>query len=174
MRKETEYRLSPRRRPGVAAYLEVFILIGVAAAGSVAVLAAGLRLVASAQGADVSVTEGSIRQGAYQAIETVLVQNTGSVSFSSFEVSTSGVSSGASYCYAIYDPVTLLTMTSTCPSMSTDPEVVPVTAVVAPGSAVLVEITMVGQAFAPGSACTIEVTTSAGSQGAIAAVPVPA
>jgi hypothetical protein len=167
-------RLRPRRRPGVAAYLEVFILIGLAAAGSVVVLAAGLRSLASVQGASVSVTGGTIRQGEYLAIETFLIQNTGNVPFNSFEVSTSGVFSNATYCYSIYDPTALSTMGTTCPTLSPNPAEVSVSAAVTPGRAVLVEITVMGEAFPPGSVCTVTVTTSAGSQGSIGIVAVPA
>lgn len=164
----------PRRGRAVAGYLEVFLLIGVAAAGSATVLMAGLRLVASTQGAAVSVAGGSIRQGAYLAIESLLVQNTGSVPFAWFDVSTSGVANGAAYCYALFDPVSLSTLASTCPAVTTDPEAVPVNATVPPGRAVLVEITVVGQAFSIGASTTVTVTTSAGAQESFVAVAVPA
>jgi hypothetical protein len=166
--------LRPRERPGVAAYLEVFILIGVAAAGSAAVFASGLRSVASVQGASVSISGGTIRQGAYLAIESFLIQNTGNVPFTSFEVSTGGVSSDASYCYALYDPITDSSMMTTCPTMSPNPAAVAVSATVSPGGAVLVGITVMGGGFPPGSVSTVSVTTSAGSQGSIGIVVVPA
>ena len=172
--KETKCRLRPRGRPGAAAYLEVFILIGVAAAGSAAVLAAGLRSVASVQGASVSVTGGTIRQGTYLAIESFLIQNTGDAPFTSFEVSTSGVSSNATYCYALYDPISLSTMATTCPALSPDPAGVSISTTVPPGRAVLVEITVTGKEFPPGSVSTVTVTTSAGSQGSMGIVSIPA
>lgn len=138
------------------------------------VLAAGLRTVSSYQGASVTVTQGDIRQGAYLAVETFLVQNTGEAPFSSFEVSTSGVSAGASYCYALYDPVSSSTVMATCPAMSTGPGVVNVPAAIRPGEGVLVELTVMGGAFPLGSVSTVVVTTSAGAQGSLEAVVVPA
>ena len=166
--------MSPSRRAAVSAYLEVFLLIAVAAAGSAVVLAAGLRTVASYQGASISVTEGDIRQGAFLAIESLLVENTGNAPFRSFEVSTSGVSDAASYCYTLYDPASRSMLLTTCPAMSTDPGTVDVSATVPPGKGVLVELTVVGRAFSPGSVSTVIVTTSAGSQGSLGAVVVPA
>ncbi len=162
------------RSRGVSGYLEVFLLIAVAAAGSAMVLAAGLRSVASAQGASVSVTGGSIRQGGAFAIETFLVQNTGNTQFASFEVATSGVSSGASYCYALYDPVSLSTVLTTCPTMGADPAVVGVPATIAPGRAIIVELTVMGRVFSFGSVITVTVTASAGCQGTLGVVVVPA
>ena len=166
--------MSPSRRAAVAAYLEVFLLIAVATAGSAVVLAAGLRSVASYQGASVSVTEGNIRQGAYLAVETVLVQNTGNAPFRSFEVSTSGVSGAASYCYSLSDPISHSTTMTTCPAMSADPGAVNVPAAVSPGKGLLVELTVMGTAFTLGSVSTVSVTTSIGSQGSLSAVVVPA
>ena len=158
----------------MAAYLEVFLLIAVAAAGSAVVLAAGLRSLASSQGASVSVTGGDIRQGAYLAVETLLVQNTGDAPFTSFVVSTSGVSQTATYCYSLYDPGSHSSVLSTCPGMEAGPGAVGISATVLPGRAVLVELTVMGRAFSPGAVSTVVVTTSAGSQGSAGVVAVPA
>jgi len=166
--------LNPDKRAGASTYLEVFLLIGVAVAGSAVVLEAGLRSVASAQGASVMVTEGSIRQGAYFAVETLLVQNTGDVPFASFEVVTGGVSKAASFCYTLYDPISLSTVLTSCPVMAPNPAAVSVSAAVPPGRGLIVELTVMGQAFPPGSVSTVTVTTSAGSQGSFTAVAVPA
>ena len=168
------FRLDPSRRVAVAAYLEVLLLIALATAGSVLVFAGGLRSLASYQGSSVSVTQGAIRQGAYLAIESLLVQNTGDAPFTSVEVSTSGVVSGTKFCYTLYDPLSLFTVLTTCPAASPYQGSVGVAANIPPGKGLLVELTMFGQAFSPGSVSTIIVTTSAGSQGTLDAVAVPA
>lgn len=161
-------------RPGVAAYLEVFLLIAVVAAGSAVVLAAGLGSLASAQGPSVSVSGGSIRQGEYLAVETLMIRNTGNAPFASFEVSTTAVADTASYCYTLYDPVSVTTVLATCPVMRTMPQLVSVSTTVSPGRALVVEITVMGKAFSIGSMSTVTVTTSAGSQGTLGAMVVPA
>ena len=166
--------MGPRKRPGVSAYLETFILIGVALAGSGVVLAAGLRTLDSASGGSVSVSGGSIRQGEYFAVESLLVENTGSVPFGSFEVTTTGVSGSASYCYSIYDPAGGSPISGSCPRMGAGPAAVSVEATVPPGRGVLVEIRVAGPAFALGSVCTVTVTTSAGAQQSEGVEAVPA
>lgn len=158
----------------MAAYLEVFVLIGVAAAGSVVVLAAGLGSLASYRGASVAVTEGSIRQGAYLAVETVLVQNTGDSPITSFDLSTTGVSGGASYCYALDDPVSQAALLTTCPAMAAGPGEVRVSETILPGKGAVVELFVTGRAFSPGSVSTVSVTTSAGSQGTLTVEALPA
>lgn len=166
--------MSPRPRAAVAAYLEVFILIGVAIGGSGILFGAALGSVGPARGASVSVTGLTVRQGELYAFESLVIHNTGTVTFGWSKVSTAGVSSSATYCYTVYDPLELAIVASTCPTMSPGPGVVSITTQLAPGRALEVELTLSGAAFAMGSSCSVTVTTSAGAQQSLQAVVVPA
>ena len=166
--------MGPKARNGVAAYLEAFLLIGVAVGGSGLVLAAGAGLVRSGSGPALSLSGASVRLGRYFAIESVLVYNSGSVPADSFVVSTTGVSEGASYCYSVYDPLRHSAVASTCPTMTPGPSSVELAVGLAPGEGVLVVLTVAGSGWVPGSVARITVTMSSGAQGTIDAGVVPA
>ena len=157
----------PRGRPGVSTYLEVFLLIGVAVGGAGIVLGAGLDAVAPAHGGGVSVGDPSIRQGAYAAVESVVVYNTGDAPFT-FVLSTTGVSAAAPYCFSLSDPSDGAVTYASCPAGS-NPGAVVVPSEVAPGEGVLLEITVTGAAFTTGTESTITATTSAGAEGSASA-----
>lgn len=164
----------PRSRSGVAGYLEVFILIGIAVFGSGIVFGAASAYTSALQGPSVLVPSATIRQGAYLAVESVTVFNSGQASVTSFTISTPQASSSSSYCYSVLNPSTMAVITSSCPTMTANPRAVTVTSPFAPASAVLVELTIVGQAFTLGSSVLVTVTTSAGAQQSLSLQAVPA
>jgi len=158
----------------VSAYVEAFVLIGIAVGGSALVLGAALPYVSALRGPSVAVQGESIRQGAYLAIEKLTVMNLGQTPISSFAVSTSQVPSSASYCYVAYDPATGAQLTGTCPATATNPSAVPIGYEIGPGGAAGVVITIIGLAFEVGSTCTITVTTSSGAQQTVGVLVTPA
>jgi hypothetical protein len=166
--------LEHSERSAVAGYLEVFILIGVAVAGTAVVFGAAQKYSATLEGPSISISEASIRQGTYVALETLAVYNSGEVPASSFYVSTPQAPSSASYCYAVLNPATMIPVASTCPSMSANPTSVEIPCSLPPGGALLVEIAIAGADFAVGSSSAVTVTTSAGAQATVSVQPVPA
>lgn len=160
-------------RRGASAYLEVFVLVALALGGSGIVFAAGLGVASSAQGPGVSVYGFAVRQGAYFAVESATVYDVGDAPFT-FVLSTSGVSTAASYCYTVYSPEGGATVSTTCPAMSTDPARVPVATALSPGGGVVVELTIAGTAFSLGTDVKVTVTTSTGAQQSADAEVVPA
>jgi hypothetical protein len=148
----------------VSAYVEVFVLVGIAAGGSAAVLGAALSLGSSLRAPAVALQDESIQQGAYIAIERVTVMNLGQTLMSSFAVSTSMVPISMPYCYAVYDPATGARLGETCPAFATNPSSVTIGYPVLPGEGAVVVITIVGSAFRIGSTCTITVTSASGAQ----------
>ena len=166
--------MSHRMRQGVSSYVEAFVLIGIAAGGSALVLSAALPFASSLGGPSVAVQDEGIRQGAYLAIESLTVLNVGRAPITSFVVSTSQVSSSASYCYSIYDLATGARSAGTCPATAKNPGSVAIDYPVQPGEATGVAITIIGSVFEIGSTYTIAVTTSAGGQEAVDVLVAPA
>ena len=158
----------------MSAYVEAFVLIGIAAGGSAVVLGAALPFASSPTGPSVAVQNESIRQGAYLAIERMTVMNLGQTPLSSFVVSTSQAPNSASYCYAVYDVATGEESAGACPTKAADPSSVTIVSTIQPGGAEGVVITIVGSVFEIGSTCTITVTTSEGAQQTVSALVVPA
>jgi hypothetical protein len=156
--------LSLRRRSGASTYIEVFVLIGIAAGGSAAVLSAVLPYSSALQGPSVNIEDTSLRQGAYIAIESLTVYNSGQTAMSSFVLSTSQAPVLAPYCYTTYNTATGAELTSTCPATAGNPGSVSVGYPVPPGGSVGVVVTIMGQAFTVGEGCAVTVTTSAGAQ----------
>ena len=148
----------------MAAYLEVFILIGLAVGGSAAVFGTVMSTAGSIRGPAVSVTGATIRQGEHFGLESLLVYNSGDLAAGSFSVSTEGVSPTAQFCYTLYDPAGRSAISATCPAMSTDPTTVEVRAQLEPGKGVLVVFTVMGPAFQLGSVSHVTVTASNGAQ----------
>ena len=95
-----------RSRKGVSTYLEVFILISVTIAGTALVAFAMLPYESVAQGASIAIPNASIRQGSNVAIEKVLLADTGSVAFSTFTLTTVGISPTASYGVSLQNAAT--------------------------------------------------------------------
>jgi hypothetical protein len=142
----------------------VFVLIGIAAGGSAAVLGAVLPYASSLQGPSVSIEDASLRQGAYLAIERLTVFNSGQVAMSSFVISTSQAPASAPYCYATYNTATGAELLSTCPATAGNPGSVSIGYPVPPGGAVGVVVTVVGTPYIVGEGCAVTVTTSSGAQ----------
>ena len=158
----------------MSTYVEVFVLIGIAAGGSALVLRAALPFASSFGESSVAVQDEGIRQGAYLATERLTVTNIGQAPISSFVISTSQVSSSASYCYSVYDPSTGERSAGTCPATATNPSSVTIADPVQPGGATGVVITIIGSAFDIGSTCTIAVTASSGAQEVVDVLVAPA
>jgi hypothetical protein len=151
-------------RAAVSTYLEVFILIGLAIGGSGIVFEAGLNDTASARGPAVSMSDATIRQGEHVSIESAAIYNTGGAPFSSFVMTTGGVSAAASYCYTLYDPQDGTTLLTTCPGLAADPASVEVVTDLSPGRGVVVELTITGAPFSLGAVTVVTITTSSGAQ----------
>lgn len=165
--------MRPSPRAAVSTYIEVFLLIALAAGGSGLVFGAGLGVASSAGGPGVSLADATIRQGEYVAVERVAIYNTGKAPFS-FALSTTRVSSSATYCYTLYDPSGAAVVATTCPGAAPDAATVDIPTSLVPGKGVLLALTISGRAFALGSECDLTVTTSAGAQGSVAATVLPA
>ena len=166
--------MSRKRRLGVSAYVEAFVLIGIAAGGSALVLGGALPFASSLRGQYLDVQDESIHQGAYIATERLTVMNLGQTPMSSFDISTSQVPASAPYCYAVYGISTGSHLAGTCPATATNPTSVTIDYQVQPGEGAGVVITIFGSVFAIGSTCTITVTTSAGAQQTVGALVAPA
>ena len=158
----------------MSAYVEAFVLIGIAAGGSALVLSAALPYASSFGGPSVAVQDEGIRQGTYLATERLTVMNIGQAPISSFVISTTQVPSSASYCYTIYDLATGAQSAGTCPVTATDPSSVTIGYPIQPGGATVVAIAIKGSVFEVGSTCTIAVTTSTGAQEAVNVLVAPA
>ena len=161
-------------RRGVSGYVEAFILIGVAMAGSGMVLDAAMKYASSAQGPSLAVSDAEITQGSHLAVESLALFNDGSTPSGSITVSTVPVASAETYCYSILDPTTRSVLGSTCPSMAPNFGEVVINPGLAPGGSELLQLVVVGKAFAVGSTCTVTVTSSAGAQQTLAVEVVPA
>jgi hypothetical protein len=170
----TRYKLAPRTSKGVSSYLATFVLIGVAIGGSAAVFGTSESYYSAAQSPAVSLADAEIRQGGGGAVESVTVYNAGSVPFSSFTIITTGISTSASYCYSLLNRVTQTTISSTCPTVSTNPSTVLFAVAVPPGSSVTALLILSGQVFSLGSTYQVAVTTSAGAQQSMGIVALPA
>ena len=156
--------LRPRGRPAVSAYLEAFVLIGIAAGGSAVALGAVLPYASAIQGTGVAVEDADIVQGSYLAIERLTVVDAGKAPLSSFTISTSPASPSAGYCYSLYNPATEGRVGGTCPETATNPGSLAIAYPLSSGGEVGVVITITGAAFTVGADCTLTVTTSAGAQ----------
>ena len=166
--------MSAEARSGVSGYIEVFILIGVAAAATAFVFGAVSPYASSLQGPSVTVSDAAIRQGTYLALETLTVYNSGGPAATGFTLTTAAVPSAASYCYSLVSPTTMSTLSSTCPSATSNPGIVVVSWPLPPGGSILVEITITGTAFTVGSSYQVTVTTTAGSQATVGVQATPA
>ena len=161
-------------RRGVAVYLEVFVLVGVALLGSALVFAAVSKYTSGDGGASVSISDLTIRQGDEAAVERMVVSNTGTVPVSTLEVDTSGVSSGVQFCYVVSDTESAETLESTCPTLSSMSPTVSLSAPIPQGQSVVVEFTIQGQAFVTGSTSEVVVVAADGAQASLSALVVPA
>ena len=155
-------------------YLEVFILVAVALGGSGIVFGAAARYIGALSGPSISVASASIRQGPYSAVESITVAAASGGPVGTLVLSTSAAPETASYCYSVTDPYTGAALTSTCPSMATDPAVVSIPALAQGWSGVLIQLIVTGGEFTLGSAHQVTVTASDGAQATVDVQVVPA
>ncbi len=161
-------------RAGVSAYIEAFVLIGVAVGGAGLVFGAASSYGSSIQGTSVSLGAVSVRQGSYAAVERVTVYDSGDSPISAFTLSNQGVSNTALYCYTLTLPPSVVAAATNCPPTNAGPSTVHIPFTVKPGQSLLVDVTFTGRAFAVGSTASITVTTSDGAQASVSALVVGA
>ena len=170
--------MEPRERKAVSTFLELFILIGVVIVGTAIVFSAVTRYESASQGPSIAVSDASIRQGSNAAVEKMVIANTGTVSFSSFTVSTSlgsaGIASSQFY-ITLTNPATGASVTASPASGTTGDSSITETVTISPGQSVLASITIVSASeFTIGARYSILVSASAGTQQQVFAVAVPA
>ena len=158
----------------MSGYLEVFVLIGIAMAATALAFSAVSPYASSLQGASVTLSDASIRQGTYVALETLTVYNSGGPSATGLTVTTAGVPSSADYCVSLVNPSTMAVLSSTCPSVTVNPGSVQVAWTLPSGGGLMVELTITGSSFTVGSSYPVTVTTSVGSQASLEVQVVPA
>jgi hypothetical protein len=168
----TETKFNLKRRVGISVYIEVFILIAIAMVGSGIVYSAVTRYENAATGPAISVSDATIRQGANQAVERVVLANTGTVAFSSLTLTNLGAPTGATYCLSQLNPSTGSLISSSCPA-GLNPSVITLPTSLGPGQAVLVSVTVYGGMFTIGAAYTL-IVSSGGAQASMQVLAVPA
>ncbi len=166
--------MEPRVRSAVSTYLEVFILIGVAVGGSGLVYAATAEFRPAVQGGVVNLSQASIRQGANQAVERMVVSNTGTVSFTSITISTVGIPNAQFYVAL----ANLATGTAVAPSLAsgnTGDSSITESVTLAPGQSILASIIVVStNEFTVGQSYTIIVGASGAAQASMQVAATPA
>jgi hypothetical protein len=170
---EMRFNLEPSTRRAVSTYVETFILLAVAIAGSSMVYAATSNYTTAAQGPAVAVSDCIIKQGSNVAIERMVLANTGTITFSSFTILTSGIPSNQFYITltnaANGAPIAASPPSGTTPASITEAVSIP------PGQSVLVSITIVSpNEFTLGTRYSIIVNTSPAAQQQVLVLPVPA
>jgi hypothetical protein len=168
----TEMRFKLKHRRGVSVYIEVFILIAVAMVGSGIVYSAVTQYEQASTGPAISVSDATIRQGTGQAVERILLANTGTVTLNSLTLTNLGVSAGATYCLSLLNPSSGAVVSATCPAGS-NPSVITVPGSLGPGQAVLVSVTVYGSVFTVGATYTL-IASSGGAQASLQLMSVPA
>ncbi|MGP8125827.1 MAG: hypothetical protein ACLQEQ_08215 [Nitrososphaerales archaeon] len=167
-----------RERRAVSTFIEVFILIGIVIAGTAIVFAAVTKYEPVSQGASLGISDASIKQGSNQAIVRMVVANTGTVSLSSFTISTVGTSAGianAQFYVTLINVATSSTITPSQASGTTGDSAITETATISPGQSVLATITIIGAIeFAIGQSYSVTVSTSPAAQATIQVAAVPA
>jgi hypothetical protein len=174
MRRETRSSLRPDRKRGVSTFIETFILIGVAAGGSGAVMGAALHYFGSLGGVPISIVGASIRQGTFSAVESVTLVYSGENSIPSLILSTSQAPSSASYCVSLFDSANDTLLKDSCPTVQTNPGTVDVTAPLVSGDEVTVQLVITGGGFTLGSSHTVTITAEDGSQQSEQVIVTPA
>jgi hypothetical protein len=155
-------RLARRSKVAVSTYLEVFVLIGLATAGSAIVYGMTAGLGESAQGPGLLVSYASIRQGQNAAVERLVFTNTGQAPISSFTLSTAGIAS-AQYLVTLTDAVTGSSVTPS-PSSGTIPSQVIQGVTVMPGETISVTLIILsGAEFSIGTRYPV-IMSSTGAQ----------
>ncbi len=162
------------KRRGVSVYLEVFILVGVALLGSAMVFAAVSKYVPVTGGAAVSISDFAIRQGSGAALERMVISDVGTAQIPGLVVTTSGIGTGAAFCYSASNAATSVAIAATCPKTVAMPAAVSLGLTLLPGESVVLAFTVEGGAFVLGSTSDVVVTATNGAQAAASATVVPA
>jgi hypothetical protein len=165
------------RRRAVSTYLEVFILIGIVTAVSALVYSATTQYEPVSQGPSIAVSNASVRQGIDQALERMVISNTGTVSFSAFTISTVGTGGGipdAQFYVALTNIANSSSVPLSAASGTTGDSSITENATIAPGQSFLATITFVGASeFAVGQPYGVTVSSS-GAQASLQCVAFPA
>jgi len=166
------------RRRAVSTYLEVFILIGIVTAVSALVYSATTQYEPVSQGPSIAVSDASVRQGIDQALERMVIANTGTVSFSAFTISTVGTGGGIPDAQFYVALTNIANSSSMVPlsvaSGTTGDSSITENATIAPGQSFLATITFVDASeFAVGQPYGVTVSSS-GAQASLQCVAFPA
>lgn len=118
-------------------------------------------------------TDLSIVQGSGEAIERIVISNTGTVLFNSFTISTQGIAPNQFY-VSITDAATRSPIAPS-PSSGTAPALVVESVSLKPGQSLIVSFAIQGNPeFSIGSTYNIVVSSPAGAQSAAETVAIPA
>jgi hypothetical protein len=161
-------------RRGVSTYIQTFILVGVTLGGSSIAYSTVTKYASSTQGPSIAVADPSVVQGSGVAVERLTVSNTGSTAFTSFTISTPGLS--GSYCYSLKNALSGGTILAASPPCAlANPSSVTATTTVSPGGAVTIALTIIGgNVFTPGTSYNVLVSTSNAAQVSLKVVAVQA
>jgi hypothetical protein len=152
---ETRSNLEPRTRRAVSTYIEVMVLMALVLGTSALVYVVATNISASESGgASVSISLATIRQGADAAIEKVTVANTGTLTVTSFTMTTVGVTSSSSCYLSILNPAIGATTSGAC---SFTGPVASGAISLPPGQSIIATVTVDVILFAIGSRYTIVV-----------------
>lgn len=172
------FSLLVRKRKAVSTYIEVFILIGIVVAGTAIVFSAVTKYEPVSQGASIGLSDASIRQGSNQAVERMVIANTGTVAFSSFTISTVGTAAGipnAQFYVTLTNVATSSSITPSPASGTTGDSSITESATISPGQSVLVAVTIVGASeFTIGQSYSVTVSTSPAAQATVSVAAVQA
>ncbi len=160
------------KRRAVSTYLETFILVAVAIAGSSIAYAATSNYTSAAQGPTVTVSGCIIKQGSNIAVERMVISNTGTVAFTSFTILTPGIASNQFYVTLVNaangTPITVSTASGTAPTSITE------TTSILPGQSVLVSVTIIGSnEFTLGTRYSVIVSTSPAAEQELLVFAIP-
>jgi len=163
-----------RSTRGIATYLQTMILLGVAVGGALLV-SQSLGSYTSQGQAGIALTDVELHQGASFAIEAMTVTNTGTSPVQSLTILNPGALSSAGYCYSLWSPPGGSLVSSSCPAMTTNPQVIPLNSPISPGSSVAIQVLMSGGGvFSAGSTFSLTVQSNSGALASLKLEAVPA
>ena len=155
--------MEPKARLAVSTYLELFILIAVAIGGSALVYSVAYQYQPVVQGPGVTISQASIRQGLNQAVERVVLANTGTAAFNSFTLSTAGIANAQFY-VSLTDAASRSSIAPSSASGTTGDNSITENVALSPGQSIVVSITIVsGSEFTVGQSYAVAVSTSGGA-----------
>jgi hypothetical protein len=174
MPKAGRFNLSPSRR-GVSTYLQTFLLISVALGASFTIYRTVQTYSGQISAPSVSISYPSIKQGAGVALESITISNLGTGPTGDITVMNPEAPASALYCYALWDPTSQSTVSTTCPNLKQDPTSVQLAWSLSPGASGVFELTVKGSgAFAIGQSYPVTVAASSAAQDTVDIVAVPA